>query len=162
MSLRRAKRSGPRLSDILALTRREEGEGEADGQRLADELRRRLLGEPHRDAVPAAGGADHVAVVVQNDVDPRAVREVEYSVEPLHERRVEAVLVARLRPGPHHPQPDRVPAHITQVVDVGLVEGGARGAVAIGLAGRVHHVVADALPRDRGHVRRALDYDVRP
>ena len=98
-------------------------EGKGGGERLADQLRCCLLRHPHWHAIPAAGAAHHIAVVVQDHVQPRTVGEIEQCVQSLEECRVERVFVPRLRASPDHAEADCVPPELLNVIGVRAVEG---------------------------------------
>jgi hypothetical protein len=74
-------------------------------------------------AVATPGGADHVPVIVEHDVDTVGVSEVEDSVQAVQEGGVESVLIARLGSCPHHTEANEVPTQFLDVVNIGLVEG---------------------------------------
>lgn len=89
---------------------------------LADEVGGSLLLEPHGDAVATTRRADHVTVVVQNDVDSGAIGQIEDIVETLHESWVQGVALCGLSAGPDNTQANGVEPEILDVVHIGLVE----------------------------------------
>mmetsp|Transcript_21959 Transcript_21959/g.43880 ORF Transcript_21959/g.43880 Transcript_21959/m.43880 type:complete len:214 (-) Transcript_21959:211-852(-) len=136
--------------NILHVQGADEAVGQAGGELLANEVRRCLLLEPHRHSVSAARRANHVTVVVQDDVDARAICEVKDVVEALEEGGVQGVALRGLGTSPHHTEADGVPPHGLQMVHVGLVEGVARLAGSGGGAIRVDHVRTLRVTLDRG------------
>mmetsp|Transcript_57765 Transcript_57765/g.159375 ORF Transcript_57765/g.159375 Transcript_57765/m.159375 type:complete len:264 (-) Transcript_57765:185-976(-) len=125
---------------------------ETSGQLFADQVRRGLLLEPHWYSVTTAGRAHHVAMVIKQNIDAVVIAEVEDRVKPLEELGIKRILVARLCPGPSNAEANGVPPHLFDVVNVSLVERGARLARIGRTALVVHRHVVVTIRRSR-HLR---------